>query len=173
MGARGIKEAIMTPETLSLAEHACFFLNKATELVRKDTKDVVASKDHIEIIKHYARVRQVTEQIKEAREALDEMEKALSREYVPETMREHNVKTITLEGIGRVSLSNRWSCSMIDKPLSMDWLRNSGNGALIQETVNSQTLAAFAKDLNDTKGEELPTDLFKTSIMTVTSITKA
>lgn len=62
---------------------------------------------------------------------------------------------------------------MIDKGLGMDWLRNSGNGGLIQETVNSMTLAAFAKSLNDEKGIELPKDLFNTSIMTVTSITKA
>jgi hypothetical protein len=32
---------------------------------------------------------------------------------------------------------------------------------LIIETVNAQTLASFAKDLNDNKGEELPSDLFK------------
>jgi hypothetical protein len=62
---------------------------------------------------------------------------------------------------------------MIDKPLGLDWLRNSGNGSLIQETVNSNTLAAFAKNLNDEEGKELPGEIFKTSIMTVTSITKA
>jgi hypothetical protein len=62
---------------------------------------------------------------------------------------------------------------MIDKPLGLDYLRNSGNGSLIQETVNSNTLAAFAKNFNDEEGKELPGEIFKTSIMTVTSITKA
>jgi hypothetical protein len=88
-------------------------------------------------------------------------------------MREHGVKTITVEGVGRVSLSNRWSASMLDKTAGMEWLRETGNGSLIQETVNAQTLAAFAKDLNETKGMELPADIFKTGIMTYTSITKA
>jgi hypothetical protein len=61
---------------------------------------------------------------------------------------------------------------MLDKQLGFQWLRETGNESLIQETVNAQTLAAFAKDLNVTKGIELPQDIFNTSQMTVTSITK-
>lgn len=163
----------MRYDTLTLAQRACGLLVTAAEYIRNDTAEVVATQDHIAIIKHFAALRALTEEIKEAREALDEMEKRLSREQVPEVMRAHGIKTITVEGVGRVSLSNRWSCSMIDKPLGLDYLRNSGNGSLIQETVNSNTLAAFAKNLNDEEGKELPGEIFKTSIMTVTSITKA
>jgi hypothetical protein len=62
---------------------------------------------------------------------------------------------------------------MLDKQLGMDWLRNTGNESLIQETVNSSTLAAFAKSKTEEEGKELPSDIFKTSVMTYTSITKA
>jgi len=70
-------------------------------------------------------------------------------------------------------LSNRWSCSMLDKLTGMDWLRTNGHGDLIQETVNSSTLGAFARNLTEESGYELPSDIFKTSVMTFTSITKA
>ncbi len=151
----------------------CGALNKTAEMVRTDTAEAVASNDHVSVIKHYDQVRKLTDQIKEAREALDEMEKKLSREQVPEVMRAHNVKTITIEGVGRVSLSNRWSCSMLDKEAGFEYLRANNAGGLIIETVNSQTLAAYAKDLSTEKGVELPADVFKTGIMTYTSITKA
>jgi hypothetical protein len=88
-------------------------------------------------------------------------------------MREHNIRTITVEGVGRVSITHRYSCSMLDKQLGMNWLRQSGNEGLIQETVNSSTLAAFAKNMLETEGTQLPQDLFKTSVSAYTSITKA
>lgn len=163
----------MKQETFDYAMRVCGGVAKLAEMVRLDTETAVATEDHVAVIKHYDQVRKTTEQIKEAREALDEMEKKLSREQVPDLMAAHNIKTITLEGIGRVSISHRWSCSMIDKQTGMGWLRSNGAGGLIQETVNAQTLAAYAKDTNEEKGEDLPQDIFKTSIMRYTSITKA
>ena len=159
--------------TYDYAMRVCGGLNKLAEMVRTDTAEDVAANDHVALIKHYDKVRKVTESIKEAREALDEMEKRLSREQVPEAMRAHDIKTITIEGVGRVSLSNRWSCSMLDKEAGLEYLRANNAAGLIIETVNSQTLAAYAKDLSTEKGVELPADVFKTGIMTFTSITKA
>jgi hypothetical protein len=155
------------------AERVCNYVVKITEDIRRETNEVVSSQDHIEIIKHYAKLRDITSRIKEAREALDGIEKNLSYEKIPEALRGRGIKTLTIEGVGRVSLSNRWSCSMLDKELGLDWLRNSGNEALIIETVNSSTLAAFAKNMTTEEGKELPDNIFKTSILTVTSITKA
>lgn len=163
----------MKPETVALSERVCVRINELAAMVRNDTTDVVAANDHVAIIKHFAQVRSLTERIKEAREALDQMEEDLSRQKVPDTMRAHGVKTITVEGVGRVSLSNRWSCSMLDKSKGMEWLRGNGHGGLIQETVNSSALAAFAKDMSINQGTDLPSEIFKTGIMTYTSITKA
>jgi hypothetical protein len=163
----------MTPDVLDRLTFVCGFLTGLAGAVRADTDAVVNTHDHIAVIKHYDHLRKATKQIKEAREALDQMEERLSREQVPEVMRAHDIRTITVEGVGRVSLSTRWSCSMLDKMNGMDWLRNNGHGDLIQETVNASTLGAFAKDLTQEHGTELPSDIFKTSTMTFTSITKA
>jgi hypothetical protein len=151
---------------------ACQALISATSNVRKDTDQVVASQDHIAVIRHYDQVRALNAIIKESREALEQIEVKLSRENVPEVMRAHGVRTITVEGVGRVSLGTRWSASMPDKQAGFEWLRANEHGGVIQETVNAQTLGALAKELNQ-EGTELPAPTFTTNIMTYTSITKA
>jgi hypothetical protein len=62
---------------------------------------------------------------------------------------------------------------MLDKERGMQHLRDTGNGGLIQDSVPWQTLSAFSKNLMETEGKELPDDIFKSSIMKFTSITKA
>jgi len=150
---------------------ACNLLTQFVGDIRDETSDVVGSGDHIEIIRHYDRLRQITALIKESREALEQIETKLSREQVPDVMRANQIKTITVEGVGRVSLGTRWSASMPDKEAGFDWLRQNEHGGVIQETVNAQTLGALAKELNE-EGQELPAPTFTTNIMTYTSITK-
>lgn len=149
----------------------CAALTRLSGDIRDQTNTTVSSNDHVAVIKHYDALRKISALIKESREALSAMEERLSREQVPDVMRANNIRSTTIEGVGRVSLSQRWSCSMLDKELGMEWLRENGNGGVIQETVNAQTLGALAKEMN-TEGFDLPQDLFKTSIMTYTSITK-
>ena len=149
----------------------CGRLSNLAQTVRLETDDVVASGDHIQIIKHYDKLRQVTALIKESREALAQLEEKMSREQVPDALRANNIRTITVEGVGRVSLGTRWSASMPDKQAGFEWLRFHGHGGVIQETVNAQTLGALAKELNN-DGTELPAPTFATNIMTYTSITK-
>lgn len=163
----------MREETLERLTFVCGYLAGVTSAVRDDTNTAIATNDHVEVIRHYAALRQATKQIKEAREALDEIEERLSREHVPDVMRAAGIRNTTIEGVGRVTLSNRWSCSMVDKEAGIDWLRNNGHDSLIIETVNSSTLAAFAKDMSLEHGFDLPDNLFRTAIMTYTSITKA
>jgi len=161
----------MQDATLDTMGKVCRGMVILAEMIRNDTAEVVKTNDHIAVIKHYNHMRIANETIKEARKALDQMEESLSRETVPEVMRANSVKTITVEGVGRVTISARTSCSMVDKELGMKWLEDNGHGGLIQPTVNSSSLGAFAKSQME-EGRELPVDKFKTSLMTFTSITK-
>ena len=163
----------MRDSTLDILNDVCNDMINVATHVRNDTAEAVSTGDHVAVIIHFDHLRKATNKIKEAREALDEMEMRLSREQVPDVMRAHGIRNTTIEGVGQVKLNNKWSCSMLDKALGFDWLRGNGHGSLITETVNAQTLASFAKSLNDEEGTELPDDIFKTSIMTYTSITKA
>lgn len=163
----------MRSSTLMLLNDVCGNLIQVAGEVRADTNSAVATNDHVEVIRHFDHLRKVNDKIKEAQAALVEMAERLSREYVPDVMRAAGIRSTTIEGVGRVSLSNRWSCSMLDKQVGMNWLRGNGAEGLIQETVNAMTLAAYAKSLSEEQGMDLPQDIFKTSIMTYTSITKA
>lgn len=161
----------MQDETLAQLHSVCGKLIETTQKVRKETDEAVSSGDHIAVIVHYDKLRQVTALIKESREALSQMEEKLSRDQVPDVMRAHNIRTITVEGVGRVSLGTRWSASMPDKSAGFEWLRANNHGGVIQETVNAQTLGALAKELN-ADGFDLPQPTFVTNVMTYTSITK-
>ena len=161
----------MKTETLLRLSDVCVTLSKLSGTIRDETDEAVASNDHIRIIKHYDYLRQATALIKESREALEQIEMKLSREQVPEALRAQHIRTITVEGVGRVSLGTRWSASMPDKEAGFEWLRGNGHGGVIFETVNAQTLGALAKELSN-EGTELPAPTFTTNIMTYTSITR-
>jgi hypothetical protein len=163
----------MQPLTQVHLRNAVEHLLNVTGEIRADTNTILATKEHIEIIRHNDDLRKATASIKEARKALDEIEEHMSREDVPDILRANKIKTITVEGVGRVTISHRWSASMIDKEAGIKWLKANDYGGIVQETVNAQTLAAHAKALMEGPGTELPADLFKVGQMAYTSITKA
>jgi hypothetical protein len=162
----------MQEDTVSAVNEICFQLQKVAEMVREDGDFTLALHNHVELIKHYNHLRLATARIKEAREALAEMEEKMSREQIPEIFREHGIKTTTIEGVGRVTVSYRFGCSMLDKEQGLEWLRGNGHGGIIIETVNSSTLSAFAKSMLEESGAELPDSIFKVSTSPYTSITK-
>lgn len=162
----------MKVATLEALDRVCQGLVHVAGMVRNDTTLALATNDHVEVIKHYNHLRLAAESIKESREAIQEISDRLSKEQVPDVMRAAGVKTITVEGVGRVTVSHRFSCSMLDKDEGFGWLRSNGHGSLITETVNSSTLSAFAKDMLEAHGTELPTEIFKVGTSPYTSITK-
>ncbi len=129
--------------------------------------------DHVALIQYFNELRLANDTFNEAKKALSEIHDTLSRDYVPDAMRRANVKTCTVVGVGRVSISHRFSASMVDKEGAISWLRDHDLGGIVIETVNSSTLSAMAKRLIEDEGRELPEDLFKTSTLAYTSITKA
>jgi hypothetical protein len=159
-------------ETIDEINAVCNLLVTVASSVREDNDATLALHNHVELIKHYNHLRLATARIKEAREALAEMEEKLSREQIPDIFREQGIKTTTIEGVGRVTVSYRFSCSMLDKEQGLEWLRGNGHGGIIIETVNSSTLSAFAKSMLEESGAELPDAIFKTSTSPYTSITK-
>lgn len=136
------------------------------------------SDDIPSLIRHFYKVRELAERAKELRTRLYNAESFLSTQLIPDTLRANDVKTITVDGIGedglamRVSVSHRYACSMPDKQAGFQYLREAGDGGLITETVNSSSLAAYAKNKLQEEGVELPPELFKVSINPFTSLTK-
>lgn len=168
----------MKEETLDWLDRVTKGLVQVSNAIRQETNEVVASGDHIEVIKHFNLVRIAAEQIKECREALNDMSDNLSRVAIPDIIANLKERTgekppFNIEGVGRVTVSYRFSASMVDKEAAFGWLRANGHEGIIQETVNSSTLSAFAKNLLETDGIELPPEAFKVGTSPYTSITKA
>lgn len=168
----------MKDETLEWLGRVTKGLVQVSEAIRQETNEVVGSGDHIEVIKHFNQVRLAAEEIKECREALNAMSDNLSRITIPDIIANLKERTgekppFNIEGVGRVTVSYRFSASMVDKEAAFEWLRDNGHEGIIQETVNSSTLSAFAKNLLETDGIELPPEAFKVGTSPYTSITKA
>lgn len=125
-------------------------------------------------LRFYKTLKDDYEALDEQRKQIGQLLEDLSREGLPNMMAEEDVRTVTLDDIGyRFTVSQRQSCSMVDKDAGIAWLKTNGHGGLVQETVNAQTLGAFSKTYAESAGADLPTDIFKVSIMQYTSVTKA
>jgi len=135
--------------------------------------DAVKSKDHIAVIRHFDVLRMQAARIKLLQETLNKHREAVSSTIVPDAMRAAGVRNTFIEGVGRVTISARFACSMLDKQQGMIWLRVHNLESLIQETVNSSSLSAWARNYIETEGKELPEQLFKTSVHPYTSVTKS
>jgi hypothetical protein len=92
---------------------------------------------------------------------------------IPQVMEDQGIKNISVEGVGRVSLTADMHVSVKAemKEMFYTWLRDNGRQDLIQPTINSSTLKATVKNMVKT-GEEIPDDLLNVSPFTRASITK-
>jgi hypothetical protein len=160
----------MKPETQVIGDCAVARLDKLLADVQAETATIIAKGDIPTTVIHFNAFRELVRSLKSRLSALEGHVSSLSYETLPTMMTNANVKTINVTPIGRVSVVVNWSASMIDKQKGMEWLRTSGNEGLIIETVNAQTLGAFAK-AETLAGKPLPDHLFKVGTAQHISIT--
>lgn len=98
--------------------------------------------------------------------ALESKRKPLQKELdqlrltdIPAEMAEEDITSVT-GGFGRCTLTSDLYVQVQDKEALFDWLENSGNGDMIQPTVNAQSLKAFCKE-QLREGTQLPDDTLK------------
>lgn len=163
-------------ETNSMLSIACGQMQALNQIVGGAFEEARKGKLP-EALRLWYDISQQYEELDKARKELYAQIEQMSRATLPEMLDESDVKTITLELDGgrkvRFTKNARVSCSMVDKEGGMNWLRESGNEALIQETVNSSTLSAFAKQYVEDEGRDLPPEMFKMSTLNYISATKA
>ena len=161
----------MQDDTHAAAGSAADTLDAFFDRATRDTQDIVAHNDIPTAVTHFAELRDMVDLVAEKVSALEAHVRLLSYELLPTMMDNQNVKTIKLENIGRVTVNVRWSAMMLNKDQGMQWLRETGNEGLIQETVNAMTLSSFAK-AETLAGKPLPEKLFKVGTAQHISITK-
>jgi len=91
---------------------------------------------------------------------------------IPEAMAEQDIRTLTIEGVGRVQLALDCYATIKDKPAGYEWLSNHGYDGLIQPYVQPSTFKAAVKAALK-EGQEFPEDLFNITPFTRASIVKA
>lgn len=111
---------------------------------------------------------------------IEEQLKGINAEYdylrlnfIPSRFEEEGIENITIEGIGRVSLTGDMYVSVLaeNREKMYEWLDNIGKDSLITKTVNASTLKAAVKAMIR-DGEEIPEDLIKVTPFTRASITR-
>ena len=162
----------MEYDTNLAAQYAGTKLDSLINRTHRDTMNLVENGDIPTIVKHFAAVRTEYRSLKDKIEKLEAEVNQLSYEIIPTMFANQDVKTIKIDDVGRVTVNQRWVASMSDKEAGMNWLRATGNDGLIIETVNAQTLAAFAKT-QAIAGSPLPDAVFTVGVAPYTSITKS
>ena len=162
----------MEYDTKLAAEYAGQKLDTLLERATRDSGEAIGSNDIPVAVTHYVNLKDIIDGLAAKMAELQKHMQTLSYELLPTMLQNANVKTINVEDVGRVSVIDRWSASMLDKTRAFEWLRATGNDGLIIETVNASTLGAFARTESEA-GKPLPRDIFKAGATPHISITKA
>ena len=162
----------MDYDTALAAQHAGTKLDTLVLRAHRDTMELIEKADIPTVVKHFDALRTEYRALKDKLTKLENEVNDLSYNLIPTMFDAQDVKTIKIDGVGRVTVNQKWAASMPDKQAGMSWLRATGNGGLIIETVNSSTLAAFAKS-QALEGKPLPSDTFEVGVAPYTSITKS
>ena len=91
---------------------------------------------------------ELAKQKKEVEEKLDALEAKII-----EKLLQDGISTVILNGIGRITLSTQSFPRIKDQTKFYAYLRESGAGDIIKETVHSQTLRGYWNNLRATKGD--------------------
>lgn len=154
---------------LSRLEEFHKILNDATDTLKEGEDGVV---DPVKAVHALAAMREYQESLAEVLKKYTKLRDHLNYTVVPEAFAAQNIRTITVEGVGRVTISPKLNVSIVKefKADAYDYLR-AIDPDIITETVNAGTLSALAKSL-EAEGQELPDDIFSIHRAFVTSITK-
>ena len=159
-------------DTKIAADYAGQKLDSLLERATRDTNEVVQRADIPTAVAYFDELRSLVKELAEKQTALQKHIEELSQQLLPTMFQNQNVKTINVKGVGRTTINDRWSASMLNKERGLGWLRGSNNEGMIIETVNAQTLGAFARE-EAAAGRNLPEDIFRVSATPYVSITKS
>ena len=160
----------MKPHTQAAFEAAKRALETARAAIHEEAQSVIANNEAPEMVRFYGDMRAELEELGGMMKELNKLDQDFSYTRIPLCFDAHGLQNVKVQGYGLVGLNRRWSCSIIDKLKGYQYLRTTGQGGMITETVNAMTLGAWAKSEVEDKGKEPPDDIFKTSIARYVSL---
>lgn len=125
---------------------------------RRDDKSIPIK----QMVAEFWRIKAVHDDLKKQVTRLYHVVNSLDKGVLPARFEDEGVDMIRIPELARsFSVRTNTSASMIDKDGAMEWLKETGNGDLIQATVNAGTLASFCRNLVLEQGIEPPEELIK------------
>lgn len=113
------------------------------------------------------------EELDRARKKFFHLVERLNKGIIPARMDLAGTDMLRVPEIARsFSKQEKMSASTVDKDALFEWLRDIGQEELIQETVNSGTLASFCRRMMLDEGIEPPEDAVKLTTYNVIGVTK-
>lgn len=141
-----------------------------------DYKEALMEQSFPQLASHMAKLRdEIADQDSLLKNLKGQM-KILSEQVLPEKLEEAGFEsvTVTVDGVKhRIQTSGQMQVSVPkeNKEKLFRWFEETGNEALITETVNSSTLKAFIKEQMKA-GEEVPDEIVNIHAYTKASLVK-
>jgi hypothetical protein len=126
----------------------------------------------VDMARQMRKFQATKEGLEETLKAVNEQLDDLRLRQIPEAMAEADIRTLTIEGVGRVQLALDVHATIKDKELGYAWLEEHGYDGLITPYVQPSTFKAAVKEALRA-GQDFPDELFSINPFTRASIVKA
>jgi hypothetical protein len=128
-------------------------LLEAIETIRQTRESLAVTNDPTaplpDQLYHWHRVRQFYDMVKALANEAEAFSRYMSYEQLPQAFRQSrvNARSVTLDGIGRFSLSSRTTAKVTQQGRANLFLRNNGKGDAIRDMVPSSTMNSIVGEL--------------------------
>lgn len=131
------------------------------------------NQDAVEMARAFVHVRRVKDELDELVKRFNKTYEELKTVKLPAKLEQAGVPSISLAEGYRVGVSHmvRASIKPDARERAYEWLREHGLGDLITNTVNSSTLSAVAKGMQE-DNQDLPEEFFNCHVLATTSVTR-
>ncbi len=113
-------------------------------------RDVTAENGNkpADLIGLYRRIYNADEMLTDVMKVVGGIKDSIKNHALPEVYERDGISTLTTAERDRVNMSTRVLASILaeDRQEVFRWLRETGNGSIIQETVNAGTLSSWVKN---------------------------
>ncbi len=117
----------------------------------------IKTKSIVELVTLQDTIKDTIDTLKGFKTALEKRYDTLRLSILPEKMDEEEVANITVTGVGRAYIQSDlyFSIPAETKEDAYDWLKDHGHEDIVQETVNSSSGKAWAKQMIKVESQEL------------------
>jgi hypothetical protein len=124
--------------------------------------DALKQTDLVGTVSTYHHLKKAYDRLDKARKSVYGHLNHLDKTKIPAAFEEAGVDMVRVPELERSFYPlTKYSASMPDKIVGMEWLREHGGEELIQETVNASSLTAFIKSMILDEGVEPPEEAIK------------